>query len=148
MRPLDYRIAANEVDELKEQSGGEVEEEKEKEGGAWDIVEQPSKSFSWTCHLVVCSKNEYQKTLKEQSELLEKRRKKCSLVSFHNVFSQLLVQIWLFFASKCPIRPTVPSVHLHSGLIMYHVWYVTRWLTTIYVTGRIKLFWLKIFWCC
>jgi hypothetical protein len=34
MRPLDYRIAANEVDELKEQSGGEVEEEKEKEGGA------------------------------------------------------------------------------------------------------------------
>lgn len=34
MIPLDYRIAANEVDELKEQSGGEVEEEKEKEGGA------------------------------------------------------------------------------------------------------------------
>jgi hypothetical protein len=34
MRPLDYRIAANEVDELKKQVGGEVEEEKEKEGGA------------------------------------------------------------------------------------------------------------------
>jgi hypothetical protein len=34
MIPLDYRIAANEVDELKKQVGGEVEEEKEKEGGA------------------------------------------------------------------------------------------------------------------
>jgi hypothetical protein len=39
-------------------------------------VEQPSKSFSWTCHfLVVCSKNEYLKTLKEQSELLEEEKK-------------------------------------------------------------------------
>jgi len=77
MIPLDYRIAANEVDELKKQVGGEVEEEKEKEGGAWDIVEQANKSFSWTCHLVAdvvaCSKNESLKTLEDQSELLGKK---------------------------------------------------------------------------